>query len=743
MSLPQWVTPAGFLGTATERQYISFPLATRDTSTFSLISGDLPGGLRLLDTGTIAGIPYSVGETLTTQFVIRARNSEGITDRTFILDTQGPTAPVWLTPTGYLSLGLGGQSYVINRTYVDYQLSATYDILPVGQKLSYYIGDREGELPPGITLSEDGRLTGFVSDILAITAPTTVITSSSTSVTSGGYDTESYDNFPYDYLYTSTVVTSTSTTVDVVVRPKFLSKVYQFYATVTDGVADAKRLFQIKVEDPASFRADTTLIDVDTSFYTADSSYLITPQWLSPVNLGYVRTDNKQVIQLSTYDPDPNTGGTTFDWITPTVNIDGSPSVHPPHFDLDPVTGVLYAVLPYQPAYSTPYNFTVRLIKTDVLSGETSYSDRTFTLTVKGNVENTLVFETPANLGSISPGYVSELAIVATHTKTPTPVRYRITSGQLPVGLSLAIDGSIIGRVAYNSQTYFDLAEYGFDGFKLDSGETSIDSKYKFTVEATDIYQQSILDREFTLTVLETGIDEFIQMYIRPYMTNSDRKSYSDFISDTSVFENSLLYRPLDPEFGIQTEMKFVLEYGIRKDSYRVYAASLNSLFKEQRFLFNGVKTAVSKDTSGNVVYEVIYVELLDDQGNGIDQMKDYLDANFLTDEFTMPDWMRTIQSSYGAPLGYVKAMPLCYALPGMSSIILKRIELANYDFKLLDFTADRLQLSSTTDYQETKYLVFPNRYAGGTTVDENIVLYVPEGAPLLTEDGSFLDLEF
>ena len=404
---------------------------------------------------------------------------------------------------------------------------------------------------------------------------------------------------------------------------------------------------------------------------------------------------------------------------------------------------MLYAVLPYQPAYSTPYNFTVRLIKTDVLTGETSYSDRTFTLTVKGNVENTLVFETPPNLGSISPGYVSELAIVATHTKTPTPVKYRLTSGQLPTGLSLAIDGSIIGRVAYNSQTYFDLAEYGFDAFKLDSGETSIDSEYKFTVEATDIYQQSILDQEFTLTVLETGVDEFIQMYIRPYMTNSDRKSYSEFISDTSVFENSLLYRPLDPEFGIQPEMKFVLEYGIKTDLYRAYAASLNTFFKEQRFLFNGVKTAVSKDASGNLVYEVIYIEIIDDQGNGIDQMKDYLDANFATDEFTMPDWMRTIQSSFGAPLGYVKAMPLCYTLPDMSDIILKRIELTNYDFKLLDFTADRLQLSSTTDYQETKYLVFPNRYAGGTTVDENIVLYVPEGAPLLTEDGSFLDLEF
>jgi len=707
MSLPQWKTPAGFLGTVTERIATSIPLEVTTPSSFAVISGVLPGGLKLTSsvnsTATIiAGVPFSVGETLRTQFVVRATNDTGVTDRTFILDTDGPTAPIWLTPAGYLTLGLGDQPYVVNKQYIDYQFSAIYDVLPAGQKLRYYINDLDGELPPGVTLTEDGRLSGFVSDILAL---------DNQGSKSGGYDTENYDRYPYEH---STVVVGGTPT-----RPKYLARVYQFYVTVTDGVADAKRLFQIKVEDPSSFRVDTVLIDVDTILYTADASYLITPQWLTPVNLGYIRANNIEVIQLKTYDPDANTGPTTYDWNLPTTNIDGTPNIHPPHFDLDPITGVLFAQIPFQPAYSTKYNFTVRLIKTDAGTGGTTYLDRTFSLTIRGDVENELAFVTDAYLGVASPGYVSEFAVVAQHTTETIPVQYRLTNdplNRLPAGLSLSIDGSIIGKVAYNSQTYFDLLEsdvqpgdpYGFSAFTLDNGSTTIDSEYKFTVVASDIYQQGITEKQFTLKVVETTLDEYVQMYIRPFMSSTDRTAYNEFITNTYTFERSLLYRPFDPEFGLQVDIRFVIEYGIAKETLRAYASALTSIFRKQRFLFNGVKTAVSKDSNGNVTYEVVYLELTDELGNGIDSMKALLDSTFATDEYTMPNWMRTVQSSYGAPIGFVNAIPLCYTLPGMSEIIVQRIALTGFDFKQLDFTADRLLVSSTTDYTNPNYLLFP-----------------------------------
>jgi hypothetical protein len=728
MALPQWITPSGFLGTATERTSSTFILSTKSTSTFSLISGTLPSGMSLTTTGTIAGSPFSVGQIITSQFVVRAANGLGITDRTFIIDTQGATDPIWITPAGYLALGISGQSYIVNKSYVDYQFNAIYDVLPAGQKLRYYIGDLEGTLPPGLTLTEDGRLFGYTADELGLD----VLTSST-----GGYDSASFGVYPYDHPVIQNDNGASR-------RPTFIAKIYQFYITVTDGIASARRLFQIKIEDPRSFRVDTTLIDSDTTVYTADSSYLITPTWVSPVNLGHFRANNYQVIQLASYDPDTNTGPTTYDWTTPTVNIDGSPSVHPEHFELDPNTGVLYARLPYYPIYSQSYKFTVRLIKTDRVTGEQTFRDRTFALTIKGEIDNTLEFLTPADLDTIFPGIISELAIVAKHTTILTAVNYRLTSGRLPTGLTLASDGTIIGRVKYNSQTSFDRTR-GFNTFTLDKDKTTIDKIYKFTVEATDVYQKNIIDKEFSITVTESSTTEFVQIYIEPYMSSDNRRLFLDFITDPQIFENSLLYRPLDPEFGLQTSMKFVLEHGIKKSPIRAYAANmLMGLFQEQRLLFNGLKTAVSKDVSGNITYEVVYLEVIDESNSIFDGMKKYFNANFSTDEYTVPTWMRTSQSTYGAlPTGFVKAIPLCYTLPGISSLIVARIKSANFDFKQLNFTVDRLVVSSTTEYLDNKYLMFPNRNAGGTTVELISVLSIPEGGPLLTEENLILDLEF
>jgi hypothetical protein len=728
MALPQWITPSGFLGTTTERTTSTFILSTKSTSTFSLISGKLPTGMTLSSTGIISGSSFSVAQIITSQFVIRAANASGITDRTFVIDTQGETDPVWITPGGYLALGISGQSYIINKSYVDYQFNAIYDVLPAGQKLRYYISDLDGTLPPGLILTEDGRLSGYVDDQLGID----VLASAS-----GGYDTESFGVYPYDHPVVQNDNGDSR-------RPAFISKIYQFYLTVTDGIASARRLFQILVEDPRAFRVDTTLIDSDTTVYTADSSYLITPGWITPVNLGYIRANNYQVIQLSIFDPDPNTGPTIYDWTTPTVNIDGTPSVRPEYFELDSITGVLYARLPYYPIYSESYKFTIRLIKTDQVTGEQTLRDRTFALIIKGDIDNTLEFVTPNNLGAIFPGVISEFAIVAVHTTVPTAVNYRLTKGKLPTGLTLASDGTIIGRVKYNSQTYFDKTR-GFNAFTLDEGKTTIDKNYKFTVQATDVYQKNIIDNEFSIVVNEISTTEYVQIYIEPYMSSANRTLFFNFITDSQIFEDSLLYRPLDPEFGLQTKMKFVLEHGIKKSPIRAYAANmLMGLFQEQRLLFNGLKTAVSKDAAGDITYEIVYLEVIDESNSIFDGMKKYFDDNFSTDEYTVPTWMRTVQSSSNTvPAGFVKAIPLCYTLPGMSNIIIDRIKYANFDFKQLNFTVDRLTVSSTAEHLDNKYLMFPNRVAGGVTANEIEIMLFPEGGPVLTEDNLPLELEF
>jgi hypothetical protein len=127
MSLPVWITPAGFLGTVTERTATTIALSVSDAATFSLISGSLPVGLTISNQGVISGIPASVGGTIKTQFVIRAADPTDsllLTDRTFIIDTQGLSNLGWISPPGYLNVGFGNEYYVINKEKVDYQLTA-------------------------------------------------------------------------------------------------------------------------------------------------------------------------------------------------------------------------------------------------------------------------------------------------------------------------------------------------------------------------------------------------------------------------------------------------------------------------------------------------------------------------------------------------------------------------------------------------------------------------------------------
>lgn len=754
MATPQWITPEGFLGTLTERVSTSTVVeASGDVSSYRIISGQLPGGLYFSTTGTIYGVPFSVGETVRSQFVVRATNSSGITDRTFALDVVGATAPIWVTPQGYLSLGINEQYYAFNRQLVDYQFNAVYDQLPAGQQLRYYIADQDGTLPPGLALSEEGRLTGTITDTLAIDYQIS---------SSGGYDTEKFDSYPYDHV----VLVNGN---PAFVRLRYIPKIYQFYITVSDGVAVSRRLFKIKVEDPSSLRIDNSLISADSDLYTADSSYVITSQWVSPTNLGVVRANNNQIIQLKVYDPYPELGSTIFDWDTPTVNIDGSPSVHPPNFHLDPDSGALYARLPYQTAYSLSYKFTVRLTKTAYSSNELSSLDKTFLLTVKGEVENSINFVSDSYVGSISPGTQSELYVLAEHTGDPLTIQYILTEGSLPTGLTLLKDGTICGKVAYDSQTYFDREEYGYGSFKLDGGNTTIDKQYTFSIEASDVYRQSAVEKEFYIIVDETNLTKYSNLFVAPLLKKAQRSSYAGFIENRFTFDRSLIYRIDDPAFGIQYYPKMYIEYGLKRIKLNDFYDAMWRYFYNKRFYFGDVKVIKAADANGVHVYDLVYVEILDEyknsNGESIEGSVEFSNTTIYpnsvanwqteleaikiegitvtTDEFLRPRFMRTINQSTGSPIGFILALPLCYAKPNSGEIIVKRIAISGFDFKTIDFEIDRLIVEENLSTSGAKYLIFPRRNVTGVNLGEYLSYINKEDGPeLVTEDGIPLYVE-
>ena len=64
MAQPQWITPAGSLGTIPEGIFYNTPIeaATADAETvyYQLIAGQLPAGIQITSAGTISGVPRSV-----------------------------------------------------------------------------------------------------------------------------------------------------------------------------------------------------------------------------------------------------------------------------------------------------------------------------------------------------------------------------------------------------------------------------------------------------------------------------------------------------------------------------------------------------------------------------------------------------------------------------------------------------------------------------------------------------------
>ncbi len=148
----------------------------------------MPGGLRIVN-NKIIGTPFEVAVKTDYTFVIRASLNNNISDRTFSISIEGPDDPVWLTPEGNLNVNPNGQAFVLDNTYIEFNLSAIDQDIKAGDKLDFFIQDGDGELPPGLTLSSNGVISGKVDPILSLDI----------SAGSGFFDTNLYDSNPFDF----------------------------------------------------------------------------------------------------------------------------------------------------------------------------------------------------------------------------------------------------------------------------------------------------------------------------------------------------------------------------------------------------------------------------------------------------------------------------------------------------------------------------------------------------------------
>jgi hypothetical protein len=748
----QWVTPAGNINTIQETVPYSFQLVALSTLpvTFKVLAGSLPVGLRLSSTGLISGTPHEVNRDTESKFVIRAATSIGVADRTFTLKVIGADTPSWVTQSGFIPAGVIGTQYVLDNSYVDFQLEATDSDTIAGDVLTYRLLPNAGQFPPGLTLSPSGRITGYTQPILALDF----------QGVQAGYDTTPWDTLPLD------IVTSTATGFDdylydvgtydysvVDTNPVRLSRAYTFSVEVSDGFTEPQsRIFKIYVV------TDDFLVQNNIPFQRV-------PIWITDPYLGRIRANNNITILLDVYDP-PSLPGLLSYFLVPT-NPDNTASTLPPGLTFDAFTGNLQGSIPKQIPVTTRYQFTVMAVKfTNTIANESYdligdwnstttyyahqavryshnglvqiyickatntniapiYTDywytsstsatRTFSIDVIGEIESSIEWVTPPDLGTIQPYHQSTLQLEAISLLPNAQVSVELKSGSLPKGLSLLPNGNIIGKAEQNSR-FYDVVN-GINSFDVtfDMGTTIFGTTYNFTVTAHDATNVSEVDRTFSLTVADTTPTKYCNLYVKAFLSKEQRNDWYNFITDGNLFLSNEFYRPGDVHYGVQTELRTLIYAGIEDNDAVNFVKAVSRNHNKKQMLFGDIKYATAYDpNTQEPIYEVVYVEMIDDIA-GISpetsqDLSDDLKAKVLTsiDTITidsdipfvsdsdkqqvfpnsienmrariansgvhtssfLPLWMKGIYSA-----GYASALVLCYVKPGNAPNVLARIK--------------------------------------------------------------------
>jgi hypothetical protein len=701
MANPIWVTPAGSIGLVPENEFFQIPLqVTNNLSsalTFTRLAGDLPPGIQVVKSGFIQGTPI-VTDVINTDnkytFSVRARNAQGqVTDRTFSL-TITNIIPPRITPRERL---LGE---VFDGEYLEIQLSAA----EVNPEATLEWRVQNGSLPEGVSLdTATGLISGFIYPL-----PT------EGSAGLSGYEETRFNQYGYDN------------------SRQFRNKTYTFTVTVFDGANRDTLTYNLNVIAKSNYRADAaTGNSINTTYLTVDTTNQYLPFMTTQAQeLPEIRSGSNFAFKFEATDPEDNfigfaltaqsgvnfdASGVGFD----TQKFDQSGLSIPPGLSIDAATGWMTGFIPLQAAVSETYTFEVYPYRLNdpAFAGATV----TYTLTVLGDINNTITWTTASNLGAIDNGSVSEFSISAVSNAGKT-LLYRLTDGsKLPQGLKLLPSGLISGRAS-------------FEYFSIDSGSTTIDDKattfddtYTFVVQAQD-FAETVSDvKTFTIAINNYNILPYENLYITALPKMDERRLFQSIVNNTDIFPSELIYRPTDPWFGRAKNIRSLFLAGINPMLASRYIAAMGTNHFTKSIEFGTVKTARAVDKNFNVKYEVVYLDLTDTltrnsdtpassvdltgsinpwydvQGNGYsvvypngfnNMTQAVVDSIGYSHEGALPDWMTSPQEN-NKPLGFVNAVVLAYTVPGASKLMAYRVNTQGLVFNTIDFAVDRYQLDN------------------------------------------------
>ena len=459
-----------------------------------------------------------------------------------------------------------------------------------------------------------------------------------------------------------------------------------------------------------------------------------------------------------------------------------------------------------------------------------------FLITISGAVDAEVTWLTPEDLGVLDNGDTSLLVVQAVN-RGGRELTYRLTPGafnSLPQGLELLPTGEISGRVSFNTFA-IDLGST-----TIDNNTTTWDSEYEFSVNAyaqdlnqivyevdsvtvvsggsgysginlpvitfnTPIGATAVTAQAGNVTVSggaitavdvadsgagytstatvtvtegfggsgadlvavmrETGVRDVVSVnkvfrvrvrreYNAPYQNievqamppENDRVLVAQLLNNEDIFVPDYIFRPDDPYFGKSSRVVYQHAFGLAPDILDTYVESLYLNHYWKNLVLGQIQTAQARDpVTGEVVYEVVYSQIIDDLVNNAGEsvgkivnlgypIIDPTDGStVLTQVYPnslvnmrnqvidvvgqistkLPLWMTSKQAN-GRVLGFTPAWVLCYTKPGRSNQIAYYIQtqfgeqLNRVDFKVDRYILDR-ELSRNWDTVTQDWTPEPN----------------------------------
>jgi hypothetical protein len=683
MAQPIWVTSAGSLGTIPDGVFYQTQVSAFDPDGdpvyFALIAGSLPNGIALSTTGSVEGVPIAV------------------------INLQGVPADVARDVTSKFCIRAYTTKIVDSQVVVDRFADRTFTITVAGQNIPSFItpsGSIGSAFDAGYYQFQieftDSDLTDIVTaSIIAGSLPQGLSINASGLIS--GFIPPIDDS----------------------------TEIFNFTVGITDGKNSDLREFSLTVEQSAIIKP-----------YIAN---------FTPSNIGTFLSDSFFAYRFL--------GEDFEDQPIEYIEYVGAGLGLPTGTTLNSSTGWLSGYIPDLGITELVFNFAIQVQR--VGDPSTLSDPYYFSVNINGSISGQITWISPENLGTINTGDTSTFSIEAIST-AGLPLYYRFkendyptvnsgTYNKLPQGLKLLSSGNIIGRVSFDT---FSL-DNGTTTFDIDStnrfitAPTTFDLTYRFTINAYSLNGVINVFKSFVIKVNRNYNEPYQNLYIQAMPGLDDRVTLENILTDTTVFVPSSIYRLDDPNFGVADSVKYWHAYGLQASTVDEYLASLNLNHYWKNLLLGPIKTARALTANGEILYEVVYSEIIDDlvnsQGQSISKfltlpypiasyaagilstlenlnwedadpiiiytnietvypnslinMRDQvIDSIGKISEY-LPNWMISKQEN-GQILGYIPAWVLCYTKPGQSKRIAYYFN-NTYPDKLnkIDFKADRYEL--------------------------------------------------